>query len=361
VNLDDIRRAAALLDGVAYRTPIERFRDGIVYKAEHRQRTGSFKIRGAFVKVSAVNAPVVAASAGNHAQGVAWAAARAGVPATIVMPVTASIPKVEATRSYGAEVVLHGETFDDAMEHARSLDGVLIHPFDDEDVIAGQGTVGLEICEDAPDVNRVVVPVGGGGLASGIATAVKALRPRTVVVGVRAAATPATIADGAAVQTPMKRALSMLDDMVEVSEESVSQAIVAYLEEAKQLIEGAGALPLAAVLEGKLAASGTTLLVASGGNIDPGLLMRVIRHGLSTAGRYLFVRVRLRDRPGQLQRVLALLAQQLVNVVSIVHHRAGLVAGIEEVEVELTLETRGREHASEVLEALETAGYKPAL
>jgi threonine dehydratase len=372
----DIEAARAVLDGLVHRTPILRSESlsrmlggEILTKAEHLQRTGSFKIRGAAVRIAALDdaaraAGVVTASAGNHAQGVAWAAARLGVAATIVMPTSASLAKVEATRGYGASVELHGETFEDAMARARQIveerRATFVHPFDDPLVIAGQGTIGLEICEDVPHVDRVLVPVGGGGLAAGIATAVKALRPATSVVGVRPAQQPRTIADGAAVAdlgehtAPVLQAL--LDDVVAVDDEAISEAIVAYLERTKQVVEGAGALGLAALLAGKVTGTGTTLVVASGGNIDPGLLMRVIRHGLGESGRYLFVRVLIDDRPGQLRDVLDLLAGQVVNVVSVVHHRAGALP-LGRVEVELTVETRDRAHADEVVQALRAAGY----
>lgn len=377
-GLAEVREAARVLHGVAHRTPIfgseslsARTGSRVLIKGEHLQRTGSFKIRGAYVRITRLTADerargVVAASAGNHAQGVAWAGARLGVAVTIVMPEYASLPKIEATRGYGAEVVLQGETFDHALVCAQSLaasrGAVLVHAFDDPWVVAGQGTVGMEIVEDAGDVDRVLVPVGGGGLACGIAVAVRALAPRTRLVGVRPAATPNTIADGAAVLTAGRltgpAVHDLLDDVVDASEEAISEAMVLYLERAKQVVEGAGALGLAAMLEGRVPTSGTSVLVASGGNVDPGLLSRVIRHGLTAAGRYLFLRIRLRDRPGELQRVLALLAELLVNVVSVVHHRLGLTLPIDQVEVELTLETRDRAHADDVVARLREAGYR---
>lgn len=381
MTIDEVRAAAAVLRDVVHRTPITtseslsaRFGGRLWCKAEHLQRTGSFKIRGAYVRIASLtdaerSRGVIAASAGNHAQGVAWAATRLGVEATIVMPVYASLPKVEATRGYGATVMLEGDDFHDALAYARLLaserDLVLVHAYDDPLVIAGQGTVGLEVAEDAPHAARVLVPFGGGGLLAGTAVAVKALMPSCEVIGVRAAATPATIADGAAVKEPGSLTgeivEALVDDIVEVDEEAISEAIVLHLERSKQVVEGAGALGLAALVSGAVAAGDSTVLVVSGGNIDPGLLMRVIRHGLSTAGRYLFVRLRLPDRPGQLRRVLTLLADQLVNVVSVVHHRAGLTMPVDEVEVELTLETRDRAHADDVLRSLESAGYRPSL
>jgi threonine dehydratase len=378
VGLEEVRAAAGLLRGVAHRTPTltstslsRRVGGEVLIKAEHLQRTGAFKIRGAYNRISHLSPAerergVIAASAGNHAQGVALAASMLGVRSTIVMPAYASLPKVEATESYGARVVLAGDTVEDALERAKRLaqetGAVQIHPFDDPRIIAGQGTVGLEICEDTPEVERVIVGVGGGGLISGVATAIKALRPEVEVVGVRPAAAPATIADGAAVE--VRGAVTgpildrLVDEVVSVGEDEISQAIVAHLERHKQVVEGAGALPLAALLCGKVPARGRSVLVVSGGNIDPGLLARVIRHGLEGAGRYLFVRLQLPDRPGELQGALALLSGMQVNVVSVVHHRIGLTLPVNEVEVELTLETRNRQHAAEVRSALLDAGYK---
>lgn len=370
----DVEAAAGVLAGIVRETPVlesdsfsSRAGGRVLVKAEHVQRTGSFKIRGAYVRLSRCKpgGRVVAASAGNHGQGVAWAATRLGLQATIVAPVFASLPKVESMRGYGAEVVLEGDTFEDALVRAHALaeqrGAPLIHAFDDPGVIAGQGTVGLEICRQAPGADRVIVAVGGGGLAAGIALAVKTLSPSTAVIGVRAAASPATIADGAAVSGLGKLTgpivERLVDDIVSVDEEAISDAIVWHLERTKQVVEGAGALPTAALFAGLVPSKGTSVLVASGGNIDPGLLARVIRHGLSAAGRFLFLRLRLHDRPGELQHVLALLAQLMVNVVSVVHHRLGMILPVDEVEVELTLETRNREHARQTIEALRSAGY----
>lgn len=371
-----ITEAGRVLRGVVHHTPLLSSRTlselcggEILIKAEHLQRTGSFKIRGAYVRIAKLTdaeraAGVVAASAGNHAQGVAWAASRLDVPATVVMPIYASLAKVEATRSYGADVELVGETIEESLARARELaEGgrVLVHPFDDPWVIAGQATLGHEIASDAPTADQVIVPVGGGGLIAGVAAALKAARPEIRVVGVRPAAAPATIADGAAVAELGSRTgpavTELVDEMVAVDENAVAEALVLLAERTKQVVEGAGALPLAAVLDGAVEPRGRTVLVASGGNIDAGLLIRVIRHGLEEGGRYLFVRVMLEDRPGRLQAVLALLADLRVNVVSVVHHRAGLTLPVGAVQVELTLETRGRTHADEVLRHLIDAGY----
>lgn len=378
VRVEDVVSAAGVLRGIALRTPLVEYeslstRAGgrVLVKAEHLQRTGSFKIRGAYVKIASLSDDerargVVAASAGNHGQGVAWAASRLGSLATIVMPTYASIPKVAATRSFGAEVVLYGATFDDSLSKARALaserGAVFVHAFDDPRVIAGQGTIGLEIAQDGAQVARVLIPVGGGGLAAGVSVALRARLPGARLIGVRAAASPSTIADGAAVKEVGHLTGAMLadglDDLVSVDDEAVSEAMLLYLEHAKQVVEGAGALALAALMAARTDRSGTSVVVASGGNVDPGLLSRVIRHGLQSAGRYLFVRVRLRDAPGELQRILALLAGQRVNVVSVVHHRIGVVLPVDVVEVELTLETRDRSHADEVLRALAEAGYE---
>lgn len=373
---EDVSAAGDLLDGVVHHTPLLSSRTlselcggEVLIKAEHLQRTGSFKIRGAYVRIAKLTeaeraAGVVAASAGNHAQGVAWAASRLGVPATVVMPIYASLAKVEATRSYGASVELVGETIEEALARARELaqgERVLVHPYDDPWVIAGQATLGQELATDAPDADQVIVPVGGGGLMAGIAAALKDARPEIRVVGVRPAAAPATIADGAAVAELGSRTRPVIDeltdDVVAVGENAIAEAIVLLAERTKQVVEGAGALPLAAVLAGAVELRGRTVLVASGGNIDAGLLIRVIRHGLEEGGRYLFVRVMLEDRPGRLGAVLALLADLRVNVVSVVHHRAGLTLPVGVVEVELTLETRGRTHADEVVDHLDAAGY----
>ncbi|TCJ15070.1 threonine ammonia-lyase [Rubrobacter taiwanensis] len=378
VGLEEIREAAGALRGVAHRTPVlysanlsKRLGCEVRIKSENLQRTGSFKIRGAYNRILRLSKEerergVIAASAGNHAQGVALAASLLGVKATIVMPSYASLPKVEATEEYGAEVVLAGGRVEEALERAERLraetGAVQIHPFDDPLIVAGQGTVGLEICEDVPDADRIIVGVGGGGLISGIAVAVKALKPEVEVVGVRPAEPRATIADGTAVDVRGEVTGPIIDrfvdEIVYVDEESVSEAIVLHLERTKQVVEGAGALPLAALLAGKVPSRGTSVLVVSGGNIDPGLLAQVIRHGLEGAGRYLFVRVQMQDRPGQLQRALKVLADMNVNVVSVVHHRIGLTLPVNEVEVELTLETRNREHAHKVRSALLKAGYR---
>ncbi|MGN6782003.1 MAG: threonine ammonia-lyase [Marmoricola sp.] len=395
VTLDDIVSAAALLDGVAIRTPMEESRwlsslaGGPVHlKCENLQRTGSFKIRGAFVRMSRLTAEerargVVAASAGNHAQGVALAARMLGIKATVFMPEGAPIPKLNATRGYGAEVVFHGATIDEALVEALAFSertgAVLIHPFDHRDIVAGQGSCGLEILEQVPDVRTVLVPTGGGGLIAGIATALKALRPEVHLVGVqaeRAAAYPPslaegrplalasmnTMADGIAVgrpgDVPFEAITAYVDEVVTVSEEMISQALVLLLERAKVVVEPAGAVAVAALLQRPTAFALPAVAVLSGGNVDPLLLGKLIRHGMAAAGRYLQLRVRIPDRPGGLAQLLGELAEARANVLEVVHERTSTALDIDEVEVLLQLETRGGEHAETVLARLRDRGYR---
>jgi len=361
----------------------------ILLKAEYLQRTGSFKIRGAYHRIARLDpagrsAGVVAASAGNHAQGVALAASLLGVKSTIFMPATAPFPKVAATRSYGAEVVLGGGVFDDcladALAFADETGARFVSPFDDPMVIAGQGTIGLELAEQAPRAGTVVVAVGGGGLVSGVAAALKALRPGVRIVGVEAEGAASmtasltagetvtldridTMADGIAVKRvsdlTLAHVAALVDEVVTVSEEDLSRALLVLLERNKAVVEPAGAAPLAAALAGKLPGDEgeAACLLLSGGNIDPTLLIRVIRHGLTAAGRYLVLRVALHDRPGELHRLTGVLAGLGLNVVDIEHHRSGIHLAVDEVEVHMTLETRDPEHREEVLEALRDAGY----
>jgi threonine dehydratase len=379
----EIQEARRRLDGVARVTPVyssetfSRLTGRTVWlKAENLQRTGAFKIRGAYNKVSSLagrdgGAGVAAASAGNHGQAVAWAAREVGVPATIFVPQDAPMAKVEAARSYGARVEMTGARFEDSMDAARAhveeTGALFVHPFEDEMVIAGQGTLGLELADQLPDLATVVVPVGGGGLCSGIALALKAVRrPEVDVVGVQAAAclpggSGFTIADGINVKAPGEFTTSILDTvltaLVSVSDEEISTAIVLLLERAKLVVEGAGAVGVAALLAGKVPGDGPVAIVLSGGNIDATLLISVMRHGLTHAGRYVVIRTRVPDRPGELARLLELLAQQRVNVVSVEHHREGMAMSVAETEVELTLTTRDAEHCAQVLSALEGWGY----
>ena len=348
-------------------------------KAETLQRTGSFKIRGAVNKLEKLSdaerkAGVVAASAGNHGQAVAWAAREAGVEATIFMPAETPMAKVEPTRNYGARTELTGEMFDDALAAARAhveeTGATFIHPFEDPDVIAGQGTIGLELAEQLPEATTVVVPVGGGGLAAGIGLALRSVSPQVKIVGVQAAACAPlaggtelgyTIAEGIAVKYPGEYTSALLrdllDDMVTVTDEEISEAIVLLLERAKLVVEGAGAASVAALLSGRIKGSGPVISILSGGNIDPTLLIQVMRHGLTLAGRYLVVRTRLADRPGELIKLLSLFADEHANVVSIEHHREGMDVPVTETEVEATLLTRDQEHCTAILDAMQQRGY----
>lgn len=395
VDLKAIQQAHKALQNRVRHTPLlfsdtftHRLGYPVYLKAENLQRTGSFKIRGAFTKLAQLTdapraAGVITASAGNHGQAVALAAQLRDVPATVVMPESASLAKYQATLGYGASVIRHGATYDDALAHAQALARehglIFISGFDDEAVVTGQGTLGLELLEDLPDVQQVVVPVGGGGLIAGIATAIKAVAPQVRVVGVQAQAAPAayrsfrsgrrllvrpkpTIADGVAIGQPGRIPLHLMrryvDDMVTVDEEAISHALVLLLERTKLLVEPAGAVGIAALLSGKIAADGkTTVAVLSGGNVDVALLDRLVEHGLSLAGRYLTLRVRLPDRPGQLARLLDHLAELRVNVREVEHHRAGVSLPVGQVEVRLVLETHNEAHGEQVRATLRSLAY----
>ena len=400
--LADFEQARERIADVADLTPMESSRflaevlgSPVWLKCENLQRTGSYKIRGAYNRLSLLSDEekargVVAASAGNHAQGVAFAARELGIAATIFMPVGVALPKLSATRDYGAEVVLRGHTVDEplraAAEFARTTGAVLIHPFDHEDVVAGQGTLGLEIYDQVPDLDTVVVPIGGGGLISGVASAVKqraAVDGRTIrVIGVQAAnAAPfpvslengapteirigPTIADGIAVSKPgelnFEIVRSVVDDVVTVPDDVTAQALLVLLERAKLVVEPAGAVGVAAILSGQVAQSGSTVVILSGGNIDPMMMERVISHGLAASERYLKLRIPLPDRPGQLARTAALIAESNANVVEVLHTRHGSGMQISQVELELHIETRGPEHADAVLERLRDEGYAPRI
>jgi threonine dehydratase len=394
-GLDDVAAARKVLDDVVLQTPMLHSRvlsehiGGPVYlKCENLQRTGSFKARGAYLRIYRLSEAerargVIAASAGNHAQGVAFAAALLGAKATVVMPERAPLPKVEATRSYGAEVILHGSTVEHALARAKELaaehGSIFIHPFEHPDVVAGQGTVGLEIVEQCPDVRTIAVQAGGGGLASGIAIAAKGTSPAIRVIGVQAeavapfpaslaaghpvAVTPGpTMADGIAVACPGELTFAVLvsrvDRMVTVSEEGLSQALLLCLERSKQLVEPAGAAGVAALLEHPRAFEPPVVAVLSGGNIDPLLLAKVLRHGLAAAGRYLTFRCRLPDRPGALATLLAEVAGLGANVLDVVHERVTPGLHVDEVEVLLQVETRGPAHCDSVIGQLRASGYK---
>jgi threonine dehydratase len=343
----------------------------VFLKAENLQRTGSFKVRGAVTKVASLSdgqraAGVVAASAGNHGQAVAWAAREAGIPALIFVPQDAPMAKVEACRNYAATTEMVGATFEDALTaafaYAEETGATFVHPYEDEAVIAGQGTIGLELAEQIPDAGTVLIPIGGGGLASGIALAIRAVKPQTRIVGIEIARDEYTIADGIAVKEPGELTSSILkevlDDVVMVSDEEITEAIVLLLERTKLVVEGAGAVGVAALLAGRAGGSGPAAVVLSGGNIDPTMLISVMRHGLTVAGRYLVVRTQLADRPGELIKLLSLVAEERGNVISVEHHREGMEIAVSETEVELTLVTRDEEHCLQLLAAMAERGYK---
>ena len=373
ISRADIEAAAQRLAGVIIETRVERH-DGIsavagrpvTMKYEHLQRTGSFKIRGAYNLIAQLDddVPVVAASAGNHGQGVALAAGLLGHRSTIYMPAAAPLPKVEATRNYGANVVLVNGDVNLCLEQAKTDAGgaVYVPPFDDERVIAGQGTLGLELAAQAPEIETVVVPIGGGGLISGVATAFAHTRRDVRVVGVEAADRANTMADGIRVKGTSELTAAHIsayvDEVVQVDEEAISQALVMLLERAKQVVEPAGAAALAAVLSGLVPGDGPVGVIVSGGNIDPLLLVRVVDHGLSAAGRYIVLSVIVRDAPGELARLLAVVAAEGLNVLSVDHHRAGSRVGINKTEVRLTLETRDPSHRGEVIGVIRNAGFE---
>nr|WP_206515625.1 threonine ammonia-lyase [Georgenia faecalis] len=387
-----VRAATAVLDGVAWRTPVEgstslaeQVGGPVLLKCENLQRTGSFKLRGAYVRLSRLSDAekargVVAASAGNHAQGVALAAALLGITAVVYMPLDAALPKVAATRQYGAEVRQVSADLNGALAAARAdaaqSGRVFIHPFDHADVVAGQGTLGLEILEQVPDVRTVIVPAGGGGLLAGVATALS--ETDVAVVGVQAAGAAAfpaslaegrpvplerlsTMADGIAVPAPGEVPFALVqryvDDIRTVSEEQIARALLLLAERAKLVVEPSGAAGVAALLDAPETFEPPVVVVLSGGNVDPLVLLRVIRHGLAAAGRYLQMRVRVPDSPGALATLLAALAESGGNVVNVEHARTAVGLGLDEVEIGVELETKGPEHCTRVLADLRTRGY----
>jgi len=395
VSLAEVQAARELLAGVTRTTPLEPSRPlsailgGTAWlKCENLQRAGSYKVRGAYVRIARLSPDerargVVAASAGNHAQGVALAAGLLGAASTVFMPVGAPLPKVAATKGYGARIELVGNTVDESLVAARAFadktGAVLIHPFDHKDVIAGQGTVALEILEQCPEVKTIVTGVGGGGLVSGIAVAAKALRPDVRVIGVQAAGAAAyppslaagnpvrlpdyaTIADGIAVGRPgevtFAHVSKLVDEVVTVSEEDISRALLMLLERGKLVVEPAGSVGVAALLAGVVKVDAPVVAVLSGGNIDPLLLLRVIEHGLAAAGRYLRFTVRCADRPGQLALLLSQIAEQRANVVDVEHQRQNPHLRLGEVEVALSVETRGAEHSDTLINTLRSSGYQ---
>jgi len=399
-SLAEFEEAARGLAGVISHTPTLPSRalsdilgETVVLKMENLQRTGSFKIRGAAYRLSQLTAQersrgVVAASAGNHAQGVALAAQALGIAATIFMPLGVPVPKLLATRGYGAEVVLEGETVATSLrlaaEFAERTGAVMIHPFDHRDIVIGQGTLGLELIEDAPDVDTILVGIGGGGLIAGVAAAAKAAAAkvgRTVrIIGVQAenaAAMPLSLAEGHPVEivtqptiadgilvarpgdVPFEIIKDLVDEVVTVTDDDIARAILILLEQAKVVAEPAGAVGVAAILAGKVSGTGKTLAVLSGGNIDPLLLQRVVSHGLAASGRYLTIRIPLPDRPGQLARVSELVSQAGANVMEVMHTRHGQGLQISQVSLQLSIETRGAEHTELTLDTLRHAGYHP--
>ncbi len=394
VSCDDVRAARELLNDVVRVTPLEECRPlaakvgGAAWlKCENLQRAGSFKIRGAYVRIARLSEAdrskgVVAASAGNHAQGVALAAGLLGTHATVFMPTGAPLPKLAATKAYGATVELTGSTVDDALVAAKRFSedtgAVFIHPFDHFDIVAGQGTVGLEILEQCPDVKTILVGTGGGGLIAGIGAVVRELKPDVKVIGVQAAGAAAyppslaagvpvplkamsTIADGIAVGCPgeltFEHVRALTDEIVTITEEDISRALLFCLERAKLVVEPAGAVGVGALLADPHRFEAPVVAVLSGGNIDPLLLHRVIEHGLAAAGRYLHFTVEFADRPGSLAGLLTLLAEQGVNVLNVQHFRHDARLNLGEVEVSLSVETKGNEHSEKLLSALRRAGY----
>ncbi|WIE76359.1 threonine ammonia-lyase [Curtobacterium sp. MCSS17_007] len=401
-TLADIEAARQTIAGVARVTPMETSQflaellgSPVHLKCENLQRTGAYKVRGAYNRLAALSpeqraAGVVAASAGNHAQGVALAARELGIPATIFTPVGVALPKLQATRHYGAEVVLRGHSVEEALSAAKDFaahtGAVFIPPFDHPDVIAGQGTLGLEIVDQVPDVDTVVVPIGGGGVISGIALAVKGMSERLGrpirVIGVQAenaaaypssitagepvtVATKPTISDGIAVARPgdlnFPIIRDLVDDIVTVSDDDTARALLVLLERAKLVVEAAGAVGVAAIMSGAVRDTGRTVVLLSGGNIDPLMMERVITRGLVAASRYIGIRIMLPDRPGQLARVAQVISDAGANVVEVLHTRHGQGLVINEVALDLSIEARGPEHAQEVIQRLHEVGFRPEL
>jgi threonine dehydratase len=385
-TLADVEAARARLAGIARETPVyasetlsRRAGRPVHLKAENLQRTGAFKIRGAVNTIASLGdeerrAGVIAASAGNHGQAVAWAAREAGIAATVFMPQDSPMAKVDATRAYGADVELVGAGFDEsiaaATERMSETGATFVHAFEDARVIAGQGTIGLELSEQLPRLGTLVVPIGGGGLGAGIAIALRALRPEVRLVGVQAEAVAPlaggtehgyTIAEGIAVKEPGELTSAILrthlDEIVTVTDDQISHAIVLLLERTKLLVEGAGAASVAALLAGKVDGRDEVCVLLSGGNIDPTLLIQVMRHGLTQAGRYVVLRTQIGDRPGELIKLLELVAEERANVVSVEHHREGMSLPVGATEIELTLATRDEPHCDALVAALGDRGY----
>ena len=397
VSIDDIKRAQEFLKGKVARTalkPAPRALEGGVgklhFKFENEQTTGSFKLRGALNKLNSLTQPerehgVIASSAGNHAQGIAYGAQSLGIKAHIVMPVTSPIVKVNATKSYGAEVILHGDFYDEAYARAKELEKekgyVFVHPFQDPHIIAGQGTIGLEILEDLPDVDTIVVPIGGGGLISGIAAAVKAQKPQVRVVGVvsdqapgmmhlfRGEAEPAakkkisTIAEGIAVKSPSPLVYATyiskyVDEVVSVDDNEIAQAIVLLLEKGKTVVEGAGASAVAALTSGKFTPGNKTCVILSGGNIDLNVMAKVIERGLRKEHRLARMAVVCDDLPGNLNRITNVMAENRANILEVYHDRVSPELGLRETRIDLLVETASDEHIEAIQASLKTQGFK---
>ncbi|CCO08838.1 threonine ammonia-lyase [Desulforamulus hydrothermalis] len=396
ISLEDIKAARQCLKGVIHRTDLvpnttlsEISGSDVYLKLENLQKTGSFKIRGAFNKMCHLSetekrAGVIASSAGNHAQGVALAASTYGIKSTIVMPTSAPLAKITATRNYGAEVVLHGNVYDDAyakaMEIQRETGATFVHPFNDPYVIAGQGAIGLEILDDLPDADAIIVPIGGGGIIAGIALAAKAVNPSIKVIGVEPCnaasmresiksrqvvtlANAATIADGIAVKTPGQLTYDIVkefvDDFVVVDEGEIANAILVLLERCKLIAEGAGATPVAALLNGKVNLPGQKVVaVISGGNIDVNMLSRIVDKGLAKAGRKTELTTIIPDKPGQLQRLLKTVSDLSANVVEVHHNRIRSEVELGQARVDLVLETQDMDHLHNIISELVRKGYR---
>lgn len=394
ITLADVQQAHRAMYDVVHRTSLDQSTTfsqmagyDVYLKLENLQKTGSFKIRGAYNKIHSLTSEekakgVIAASAGNHAQGVAYAARMAGIKATIVMPEVAPLAKIMATRGYGAEVILNGMVYDDAFLKAQEVEEergqTFIHAFNDYQVMAGQGTIGLEILEELEDVSAIVVPVGGGGLIAGIALAVKELAPHVKIYGVQAQGAPAmymskkahnrkttpdaiTIADGIAVKVPGDLTFAVIDkyvdDIVVVDDEAIASTILMLLERAKMMVEGAGAVGLAAILNHKIPGKGKVVNVVSGGNVDVNFISRIIERGLVRAGRRIKISTFINDRPGILQQLLTIIANACANVIHVSHNRIEQDVPIGQAVVEISLETRDAGHAEQILVKLRENGY----
>lgn len=393
MNIAKIYDAKDVIKDVISKTPLvhaDKIHENLWIKAENLQGTGAFKLRGAYYKLSCLSEEekargVIAASAGNHAQGVAYSCKKMGIKGTIVMPKTAPLSKIEATRSYGVEVELQGDTFNDAYEYAKNLQeitgAVFIEPFNDECVIAGQGTIGLEILDKMSDVDTVLVPIGGGGLISGIATAIKAIRPQCRVIGVQSEHAPSmkrslaedkiiklsdvsTIADGIAVKSPGELTYAIckecVDEVVTVSEEEIAAAILTLLEKMKMVAEGAGASSIAAAMFGKVDLENhKCVAVLSGGNIDVNLLSKIIDLGLIKTGRKAVINMNVIDKPGNLSRMIELISRTGANIISVNHNRIQNGILFNQCRVGLIIETNSQAHIEEVLAILRENGYDP--